>query len=1045
MDQKTLDLLQDEHLREIGFNKRYVHKCKLKILMVTDGADFTPGDQLNLSELLDTLRSKQPFLDIKVSTAAHHSCRRGCDGDENTDRDFRFTQEINEYDEVWLFGVKHSGRPLEQVELDALANFMENGGGVFAAGDHDTIGFPLCGAIPRVRNMRRWSLEQSVPDMHVAPVDTLVGDEYHDAIPQTIYPRIYSSPYSWTFAPRFYPHPVLRGPFGPISVLPDHIHEGLVEVPQRLDERKFILNGTEVPEYPTFRDKPLPPEIIATATNQRNGLCFGAIGAFDGHLVNGRGRIIVDSTWHHFVNKNLIQFLCHYKRVQKAWKNGTTPEPRSLAAAKDYYQMRAYFMNIARWLARPATQQCLWWRLLCALRWNSIVQMVVRPEIPGNALPYFLGLGVAARQALGRVASDQEFWSLSKRIAEYVGLGGPFGPRPSELQTPRLSAVDPELVACVCVGGAIHALQPDVSPEIAENTSATEGFVLVRPGVSRALEVVCQDLADNVIDLEDALEAPRFVWKTTSAPAASSRYDDIWFVTAKMGWAVNNQGHILKTTNGGDSWEVQFSARLPPPSDRPVYLRCIGFANSMVGWVGTTTAEQRMYRTSDGGASWNAVDNLPEGNPNKVCGLYVADQNVIYASGTNNPADGAAILKSVDGGASWQAFDMSEYASNLIDIFFRDRDHGFVVGGFTSDPAPSYRNVKPVVLETKDGGATWTDRIADIRQEFPEGTWGWKIQFLNELLGFVSLENFTEAFVLKTIDGGTSWSRIDVEGNANLEGIGMISEQHGWVGGWGDETFSSGTSSVTEDGGASWRNADEIGRFINRFRFIGDPLKVGYACGRSVYKYERVPQAEPVVEAAAATAILGTTAEEVSFARLLPIEYEVPAEAERISIDVWDRFTNEVGRVLDIENPPAGRNIFEWDGTSEAGDAVPPGIYLYRITTDDVSEDRVISKRAPEDVPDWEQIRGYFRQTDRDCMCRLTGGSLDLWNCPSVLASAQQIYDQVKSGSMPPAGPRWTAQMVQDFFDWWKSKPTCPAGAEPTCQDVLGAPGGEEP
>jgi hypothetical protein len=40
--------------------------------------------------------------------------------------------------------------------MQAILNFMNSGGGVFATGDHYKLGACLCGAIPRVRSMRKW-------------------------------------------------------------------------------------------------------------------------------------------------------------------------------------------------------------------------------------------------------------------------------------------------------------------------------------------------------------------------------------------------------------------------------------------------------------------------------------------------------------------------------------------------------------------------------------------------------------------------------------------------------------------------------------------------------------------------------------------------------------------------------------------------------------------------------------------------------------------------------------------------------------------------
>ena len=53
-----------------------------------------------------------------------------------------------------------------------------------------------------------------------------------------------------------------------------------------------------------------------------------------------------------------------------------------------------------------------------------------------------------------------------------------------------------------------------------------------------------------------------------------------------------------------------------------------------------------------------------------------------------------------------------------------------------------------------------------------------------------------------------------------------MDENHGWVGGWGDATFQRRSSSETIDSGNTWRDANEIGKAINRFRFFGHPVTV---------------------------------------------------------------------------------------------------------------------------------------------------------------------------------------------------------------------------
>lgn len=434
-------------------------------------------------------------------------------------------------------------------------------------------------------------------------------------------------------------------------------------------------------------------------------------------------------------------------------------------------------------------------------------------------------------------------------------------------------------------------------------------------------------------------------WFPTNAPIASSRTDDIWFIDPLVGWAVNSNGQIIKTNDGGDTWEQQFQT--PIVNGRPVYLRCVGFSTPLNGWVGTVSEAQRLYHTTDGGETWTIVDNLPENAPVKICGLSVVNKSVIYASGTNDPADiPPRMMKTVDGGATWTAWDMSEYATILIDNYFINPDRGWVVGGKAdkSITNPSRDDVIPVVLYTEDGGKTWVNLVADISSSFPLGEWGWKIQFLNERVGFVSLENFNQGAILKTTDGGKTWTRLrinDPQGNANLEGVGFVDENLGWVGGWGDADFQGGFSSETKDGGKNWLDANQIGQFINRFRFFGNPVTVGYASGKTVYKYSAAPVTARQVERVAPLRFLTTNAP-AQFEKSVNIEYTLPENAQKVTLDIWNQFGAYVRTLVDESNPSAGQKSVVWDGKNDAGETLPSGIFIYRLTVDGNAESRVI-------------------------------------------------------------------------------------------------------
>jgi photosystem II stability/assembly factor-like uncharacterized protein len=444
------------------------------------------------------------------------------------------------------------------------------------------------------------------------------------------------------------------------------------------------------------------------------------------------------------------------------------------------------------------------------------------------------------------------------------------------------------------------------------------------------------------------------------------RTDDIWFVNPQIGWAVNSNGQIINTTDGGGSWKQQ-------TLEAGVYWRCIGFAKPQngstprCGWAGgfprVVSPGGRLYATTDSGANWESIDaDLPPEAPSAICGLSVVNEQVVYASGTNVPNRPAAVVKTTDGGQTWSGLDMSVHASLLVDIYFTTPEIGWVVGGKANVANPGREDVKPVVLFTENGGVTWRNQVANLAGEFPShriadgrvthvGEWGWKIQFLNDDEGFVALENFYDGAILKTSNRGRTWQRLavnDPQRNANIEGIGFVDAQHGWVGGWGRERAgptAPGYSSETVDGGTTWQDANHIGKLLNRFRFFGNPVTEGYASGDTVYKYSAEPVVPAVAEAALAARQLLDEAAPVEVTGPIEIGFTTPPGARRLSIDVWNRFGEPVRQLVDETDPASGHRSVTWDFTADDGTPLPDGYYIYRVIIDEEAESRIVLNR----------------------------------------------------------------------------------------------------
>jgi hypothetical protein len=203
--------------------------------------------------------------------------------------------------------------------------------------------------------------------------------------------------------------------------------------------------------------------------------------------------------------------------------------------------------------------------------------------------------------------------------------------------------------------------------------------------------------------------------------------------------------------------------------------------------------------------------------------MSAPDANTIYGCG-NWFGDSAYIIKSTDGGNSWQFIDMSDYASSLIDMHFISKDTGFATGSSLLPLRTA------IILYTTNGGQSWSvPFMNNIASEYC-----WKIQQLNPRIYFAAIEDngpVNGSRILKSIDGGKTWLLRNVSNiNENLEGIGFIDSLKGWTGGYGN-TYT------TTDGGLFWNIVPGICPSMNRVFKVNDTLL--FASGREIWKYRR--------------------------------------------------------------------------------------------------------------------------------------------------------------------------------------------------------------
>lgn len=203
-------------------------------------------------------------------------------------------------------------------------------------------------------------------------------------------------------------------------------------------------------------------------------------------------------------------------------------------------------------------------------------------------------------------------------------------------------------------------------------------------------------------------------WQKRSIMGTDSlQFRDVYAVSADTAYVLSigkgSKSRIYKTTDGGTTWQLQFKSSIPK-----AFFDCMAFWGPKAGiaFSDAVSNEFIVIKTTDGGQSWQRIpaDRLPPAQPGE--GSFAASGTCVAAQGDSTAwiaTGGAAqprILRTTDRGQTWQSFPVpldAGPAAGGASVVFRDRKHGFVLGGSITKPESS----DSTAAVTIDGGTTW--------------------------------------------------------------------------------------------------------------------------------------------------------------------------------------------------------------------------------------------------------------------------------------------------------------------------------------------------
>jgi len=178
---------------------------------------------------------------------------------------------------------------------------------------------------------------------------------------------------------------------------------------------------------------------------------------------------------------------------------------------------------------------------------------------------------------------------------------------------------------------------------------------------------------------------------------ASERFYSIYFANNNVGWAVGEDGVIIKSIDGGVNWTNQSSGA----TNR---LRSVFFTNENVGYA---VGDSRILKTTNGGNEW-----VSHSVGHALYSVYFSDANTGYAVGGNTGT--GIIVKTTNAGQDWTE-QFSGVSKKLNSVCFHNNDIGWIVG------------FSGTILKTLNGGQNWFQQASPINSELNS------IQVTNEL------------------------------------------------------------------------------------------------------------------------------------------------------------------------------------------------------------------------------------------------------------------------------------------------------------------------
>lgn len=259
---------------------------------------------------------------------------------------------------------------------------------------------------------------------------------------------------------------------------------------------------------------------------------------------------------------------------------------------------------------------------------------------------------------------------------------------------------------------------------------------------------------------------------------------------AGMQYTYDAEGIIIKSTDGGDSWQQIVGGT------GTIGYEAICFTSENTGYVAGW--DGYIAKTTDGGSTWTTMNTGGDNWYFSDLEFWDADHGVAMA---NLNSGGAGVYVTTNGGDTWStAFGLNQ---NVQDIAYADANTLYAVGGDEK------------IAKSTNGGSSWSEIYSGAFSFYFIGV-GFNGDF-----GVIGGE---DGKIMSTTDGGATWSTY-ATGYENFQGIHVFENDSAYVGGTDENIYK--TTNWGENWG--WEDNGSGQSHIYKIKFAEDGT--GFLCG----------------------------------------------------------------------------------------------------------------------------------------------------------------------------------------------------------------------